>query len=103
MRHLLDEVIELMAPGAEKKRLELTRAVGPEVPRWIVADPMRLRQVLTNLVSNATKFTDEGAVTVRVGYDPEGRLLVEVGIQGSACRRSIAAGSSSTSCRPTPR
>jgi signal transduction histidine kinase len=80
VRQLVGEVMELMVAGAEQKGLQLTHSVAPAVPEWIVTDPMRLRQILTNLVSNATKFTDAGAVTVRVDYaaDPEGRLMVEV-------------------------
>ena len=42
------------------------------MPERVFADPMRLRQVLTNLLCNATKFTDQGEVRVRVGYLPEG-------------------------------
>jgi signal transduction histidine kinase/CheY-like chemotaxis protein len=78
-RQLVGEVMALMAAGAEQKGLALTHEVAAAVPERIVTDPMRLRQVLTNLVSNATKFTDVGHVSVRVDYDAEAdRLLVEV-------------------------
>ena len=68
----------LMAAPAEQKGLGLGQEVAAAVPERIFADPMRLRQVLTNLVSNATKFTEAGEVTVRVDYAGEGRLEVEV-------------------------
>jgi signal transduction histidine kinase/ActR/RegA family two-component response regulator len=81
IRPLVAEVVELMAPAAERKGLALDFTVEDGVPAWIVADPMRLRQVLCNLLSNATKFTDEGTIAVRIGYVPrgdEGELRVEV-------------------------
>ncbi len=81
VRQLVDEVLALMAAGAEQKGLALGQEVSARVPSAIVTDPMRLRQVLTNLVSNATKFTDRGEVTVRVDHEPGeagGRLRVEV-------------------------
>ena len=81
VRRLVDEVMELMAAPAEQKGLGLGVEVEAGVPERIFADQMRLRQVLTNLLSNATKFTDAGEVRVRVGYAPEGdagRLTVEV-------------------------
>ena len=80
-RRLVDDVMELMAAPAEKKGLGLGVEVAAAVPERIFADPMRLRQVLTNLLSNATKFTEAGEVRVRVGYAAEGeagRLEVEV-------------------------
>jgi signal transduction histidine kinase/ActR/RegA family two-component response regulator len=80
-RQLVGEVMALMAAGAEQKGLALTHEVAAAVPERIVTDPMRLRQVLTNLVSNATKFTDAGHVAVRVDYGAGAdgdRLLVEV-------------------------
>ncbi len=81
-RALVAEVVELMAPCAESKGLVLRHAIAPDVPALVETDPVRLRQVLTNLLSNATKFTDAGEVAVRVGYAPTadgaGRLTVEV-------------------------
>ena len=81
IRRLIDEVMELMAANARQKGLGLGAEVDASVPERVFADPMRLRQVLTNLLSNATKFTDQGEVRVRVGYLPEGdagELAVEV-------------------------
>ncbi|HUX33654.1 MAG TPA: PAS domain S-box protein [Gemmatimonadaceae bacterium] len=57
----------LFAVSALERQLELMVDVAPEVPRYLRGDPTRLRQVLTNLISNAVKFTPEGEVEVSVG------------------------------------
>ena len=62
----LDEVVEILAPRAAEKGLELVHFVPSNVPRHVRGDPGRLRQVLLNLASNAIKFTDSGEVLVRV-------------------------------------
>ena len=80
-RDVVREVVELMAAGAEQKRLTLGWSASAAVPERIVTDPMRLRQILTNLVSNATKFTETGDIRVRLDYAPAaagGTLEVEV-------------------------
>ena len=77
VRGVIREVIDLMRAGAEQKGLALTYEVARTVPEWIVSDPVRLRQILTNLISNAVKFTDAGWVRVSVAYRTE-TLLVEV-------------------------
>jgi signal transduction histidine kinase/ActR/RegA family two-component response regulator len=76
-RALVDEVIDMMAARAGEKDLSLAAEVDPAVPALVRGDPLRLRQVLANLVGNAVKFTERGAVTVRVRAR-EGHLRFEV-------------------------
>ncbi len=71
---VLDGMVELMEEPAREKGLELVCLIEPEVPRSLRGDPGRLRQVLTNLVGNAIKFTAEGNVVLRVAVErAEGR------------------------------
>jgi signal transduction histidine kinase/CheY-like chemotaxis protein/ligand-binding sensor domain-containing protein len=72
LRDSLAEILRRMALHAHQKDLELVYDVGPDVPDRLVGDPGRLWQVVTNLVSNAIKFTEEGEVAVTVGLDSVG-------------------------------
>lgn len=64
LRDSLEETIKALAPRAHAKGLELLCEVQPEVPDLVVADPVRIRQVIMNLVGNAIKFTDRGEVAL---------------------------------------
>ncbi len=84
---LMADLDGLFRALAEEKRLDLTLQVDGEVPDALEVDPLRLRQVLINLVSNAIKYTDRGRVSVRASVTrPEGagspRLRVEVADTG---------------------
>ncbi len=63
---LFATAIAQVAPRALEKRLELLWTIAPDVPAWIVADGLRLSQIVLNLVGNAAKFTDRGEVSVHV-------------------------------------
>ncbi len=66
LRRLLEEVLSLMQPIAEKKRVELVIKYPSSVPENVMVDGGRLRQVLLNLLSNAVKFTEEGYISLEV-------------------------------------
>ncbi|KAF7600500.1 MAG: hypothetical protein CGU29_02125 [Candidatus Dactylopiibacterium carminicum] len=76
---LLDDSMLIMRHAAREKGLRFMLDVAPALPRWILGDPVRIRQVLVNLAGNAIKFTHHGRITVTVDVDTgEGRILFAV-------------------------
>jgi len=66
LRSLVEETVEGLSEEAYRKGLDMACWIEPDVPRSVLGDPHRLRQVLLNLIGNAVKFTDEGEVVVTV-------------------------------------
>lgn len=66
LRNEIEDVLALLAPATSGKRLELLLDCPNDVPRTLQLDPVRLRQIISNLVGNAIKFTERGHVVVRV-------------------------------------
>jgi PAS domain S-box-containing protein len=78
LRQAIDSVLDLLAERAHAKGIELVSAVQAEVPTEVRGDPVRLRQILTNLIGNAIKFTERGEVVVRAYTEEEHESRVSV-------------------------
>ena len=78
LRQMIDDVVALFANGIQRKAIELTCRIAADVPQHVRGDPVRLRQILTNLLSNATKFTERGEIAVDVSCPAAGQLRLEV-------------------------
>ncbi len=82
VQHLVEGVVELLGPRAQDKGLEIAAHLAPDVPRHLIGDAARLRQVLTNLAGNAIKFTERGGVGVHVNVAADGGLAFTVADTG---------------------
>lgn len=71
VRDVAQEVIDITRLKAEEKGLTLSSTVDARIHHAVLGDPMRLRQILINLVANAIKFTKTGRVTIHLGYESE--------------------------------
>ncbi|MGB3296012.1 MAG: CHASE2 domain-containing protein [Phormidesmis sp.] len=66
LHEVIERSLEMLAPRAAEKGIELVYSLPPNMPKAIMSDPVRLQQILLNLLSNAVKFTESGEVSVQV-------------------------------------
>jgi two-component system sensor histidine kinase BarA len=69
IREIIEETLTMVAPTAQEKNLELVLLIYPDVPTHLIGDPLRIKQVATNLISNAIKFTAQGGIIIRVSLE----------------------------------
>ncbi|HET6842355.1 MAG TPA: response regulator [Candidatus Angelobacter sp.] len=85
LRQTLGEALKPLAFRAGKKNLELVYEVGSRVPQTVVGDPVRLVQVLANLIGNAIKFTERGEIVVRVNQQANDQQGSEIPDHNTVC------------------
>ena len=78
IQEVLDGMNDVLAVRAHEKELEYESMVEGSVPTHVMGDPLRLRQILTNLVGNAIKFTSEGSIAIRVQVEGETENSVQL-------------------------
>jgi two-component system sensor histidine kinase BarA len=66
LREVIEDTLTILAPSTNDKKLDLILLYDPSVPAELIGDPLRLRQILTNLISNAIKFTQHGEISIQV-------------------------------------
>ncbi|MDN8600515.1 two-component sensor histidine kinase BarA [Citrobacter sp. S2-9] len=81
LRNALDEVVTLLAHSSHDKGLELTLNIKNDVPDNVIGDPLRLQQVITNLVGNAIKFTESGNIDILVEKRALSNTKVQIEVQ----------------------
>ena len=80
LREVIEDVINYMSANAYEKGLETFLLFYEDVPEHIIADPVRIRQVVSNIIANAIKFTQQGQIIIRVSLEKENDNDIEIKI-----------------------
>lgn len=82
IRECIDETLNLLAPHANEKNIALIPLIYSDVPLQMLSDPLRIKQIIANLVSNSIKFTEQGSIIVRVILEQENnsRMTLRVSV-----------------------
>ncbi|EKD54455.1 MAG: hypothetical protein ACD_60C00079G0008 [uncultured bacterium] len=81
IRDNIEDVLTIMSPLANAKQLEFAALIDNDVPRKIISDPSRFKQIIINLVSNAIKFTDKGEVIIRIAAEKKTSKTVKLHVR----------------------
>jgi signal transduction histidine kinase/CheY-like chemotaxis protein len=65
VKSIIEDVVALLKPTADQKQIKLSTEIDPSIPEACLADPIRFKQIMTNLIGNGVKFTSEGYVTIK--------------------------------------
>jgi len=82
LRKIVQDIASLMAQNAHSKKIDLFIHVDVDFPERVVGDPTRIRQVISNLVSNGIKFTEQGHVAIKLTMGSDGRTEIDVNDTG---------------------
>ena len=88
LKESLDHDLYVLQLTAQKKDIQLVCSIAPEVPAYVHGDPARLVQILTNLVNNAIKYTNQGSVTIKIencGYDNGNTFRLRFIVEDTGC------------------
>ncbi|PIP79277.1 MAG: hypothetical protein COW84_09825 [Gammaproteobacteria bacterium CG22_combo_CG10-13_8_21_14_all_40_8] len=85
LRNCLEDTLTMLAPAASEKNIELVGLVYQDIPEKVEGDSLRISQILTNLVNNAIKFSEDGSIVVRIMLEQEmaNNILVKVVVSDS--------------------
>ncbi|HSW70240.1 MAG TPA: response regulator [Gammaproteobacteria bacterium] len=81
IRDCIEDILAIMSPVANAKQLEFAALIDDDVPRKIISDPLRFKQIISNLVSNAIKFTDKGEVIIRVSVEKKSTKTTKIRVE----------------------
>ena len=82
LRQTVDEALTILAPDAHEKNIQLISQIAPELPTQLLGDSLRFKQILSNLISNAIKFSDHGNIVVRINAiaQQETHLMLKISV-----------------------
>src|SRR5690606_36794522 len=88
---IVDHAARIFMRAAEEKGIGLNTHISPEVPHSVISDPVRLNQILANLLGNAVKFTAHGGVTLSVEWPGPGLLVFRLADTGIGIPQDLQA------------